>query len=143
MSRLRTSQTKHRSSESTTDSAVVRVVLLSQVCGGVLGEHVRSSHSGCASTQSVTHVLFCPVPSLHVSFRIVLRHTENANGAPRAGEDTPRADILLCEGVLDSRDEGAGAAGDQGGLDGVAHGILGVVVVGPLVVFGHCEWRGW
>jgi hypothetical protein len=69
--------------------------------------------------------------------RIFLKHTENANGASRASEDSPCADILLCEGVLDGRDEGARAAGHQRGLDGVSQRILGVVVVGPLVQFGH------
>ena len=134
-----TFQAEHGASESTTDRAVVRVVLLSQVCCGVLGEHVRSTHSGCASSQSRS-ISQC------VLFKSFLRHTENANGASRPGEDTPCADILLCEGVLDGGDEGARAAGHQRGLDGVAQSILGVVFVGMLVQFSHgcgcCEWRG-
>lgn len=49
---LHTFQTEHGAGEGTTDRAVVRVVLLSEVCGGVLAEHVRSTHGSCASSQS-------------------------------------------------------------------------------------------
>lgn len=85
------------------------------------------------------------------SFSVFSRgHTENANGASCAGEDTECADILLSKGILNGRDEGACTTGDEGGLDGGAHGVLGVVVFGPLIQFGHgCGvWgvervRGW
>jgi hypothetical protein len=51
-SRLHTFQTEHRAGEGTSDRAVVRVVLPSEVGGGVLAEHVRSTHGSCASSQS-------------------------------------------------------------------------------------------
>lgn len=72
-----------------------------------------------------------------LSLQILLEHTENANGASCASEDSECADILLSKGILDGRDEGAGATSYKGGLDGRAHGILGVVVCGPLVEVGH------
>ena len=75
------------------------------------------------------------------------RHTKHRNSSSRLGEDSEGADILLRKGVLDSGDEGAGTGGDEGGLDGVADGVFGLVLLfrwrWSLLFFGHCrEKRG-
>lgn len=67
--------------------------------------------------------------------------TKHRYRAARSCEDAKSTHILLGEGVLDCRDESAGARGDQCGLDRSANGIFGLIEALLLVligVFGHC-----
>lgn len=126
-----TFETEHRACESASDRAVVRVVLLPEVCGGVLGEHVCSAHSSCASSQCR------PLSQFHV----FSKYTKDANGASRAGENAPRARVLLRECVLYCAYKEPCASGDCNSFHGMPERVFGGVVIGALVQRGG-HFRG-
>lgn len=66
-------------------------------------------------------------------------HTKDGDGATRTRENTHHAHILAGEGILNGGEEQSRSAGDEGGLDGLANGVLGVVCV-ILLVVGHVVW---
>ena len=74
-------------------------------------------------------------PALHFVLVWVERYTEHRNRPSRPREDSPSADILFGEGVLDGGDEEAGDGGYACGFDGGTDGVLGLV--GGFFV-GHC-----
>jgi hypothetical protein len=96
---------------------------LSKVGRGASGELVGNSHSTCGPVSSVEHA-----SPEH-------EHTVDGSSATEFGEGAHRTIVLLCEGVLDGRDEETGTGGDHAGLDSGAQGILGAV--GLLLLLSH------
>lgn len=67
------------------------------------------------------------------------QRTEQEDRAAGPGEDAPRADVLLLEGILDGGGEETDAAGDHCRVDGALERILGVIH-GSLLLAGHRCW---
>ena len=96
---------------------------MSKVGRGASGELVGNSHGTCGLISSVE----CTNPQIW--------HTVDGSSATELGEGAHGTIVLLCEGVLDGRDEETGTGGDHAGLDSGAQGILGAV--GLLLLLGH------
>lgn len=67
--------------------------------------------------------------------------TENTDGTTSSHEHTERADILLGQGVLDSRGKEANTTSEGSGLRCCCNSILGVVAV-TLFVVRHGDLEG-
>lgn len=125
-----TSGAQDGAGDEASDGGVPAVLLLSQVGDGVAHKHVGATHGSWRGGSAFTPGPACVGVGMH---------TEHDDGAASAGEDAEGADVLLGQRVLDSAQDGAYAADEEGSLDTEADGVA------PLILrFGHCccGWRG-